>query len=251
MFQEAKILVIGKHGLLASSIQNIWGKDHNIIFLSRLDLDISLENKVNEFFNTHSPNIVINTASLTDLDNLEKSPDSAYKINGECAGIIARACKLIGATLIHVSTGQVFNGESKGGYLEEDEPSPINVYGKSKLEGEKQVLNSGCNSYITRISWLFSNTFDGFSSIKKPFPLIVKELCSREAEIKMVDDEFGLPTYTKDYLFGIKSLVENQKPFGIYHLTNSGDAPSRYDWAKQIIEILGFENSGEPIFICL
>jgi dTDP-4-dehydrorhamnose reductase len=225
------ILILGAEGGLGQAFGEVY-KDQQPVALDREDLDITNQEQVTETILKLNPKLVINCAAFTNVDKAESERDVAENINGYAPGFIAAACKGIGATLVHFSTGQVFDGKSNSGYNEDDLAHPVNVYGRSKLLGEMEVRKNLDNFYIIRSVWLFGRTKSG----KKSFIDIMTELAEKGDSISCVEDEFGTPTYDLDLAQAARALIETEKPFGIYHLTNVGRT-SRFDWAQEIFRI--------------
>lgn len=192
------------------------------------------------------PQIVINAAAYTDVDGAENNEALASKINGEAVGNIAAVCQKIGAIFVHFSTEYVFDGRAKNGYDESSPVSPINAYGRSKAMGEA-LLQQNCEMYyLIRSSWLYGNA----PQVGKPrglnFVDTMLKLATDGKEIKVVDDQFGRPTYAKDLARSTKKIIDELKPCGIYHITNSGSC-SWYEFAKKIFEIKNLNVIVKPI----
>ncbi|MDD5772587.1 MAG: dTDP-4-dehydrorhamnose reductase [bacterium] len=187
------------------------------------------------------PDVIIHTAAYTDVDGCELNKEKAYLINSTGTQNVALAAKKSGAFLIYISTDYVFNGEGKRPYRENDTPDPMSIYGKTKLDGEKFVQNILEEWAIIRISWLFGK--NGKNFIKA----ILNQMAKSQI-LKVVDDQIGSPTYTKDLSKGINYFIQKGCETGIYHLTNQGFC-SWFEFAKKIVELTG--NAGkitvEPI----
>lgn len=210
------------------------GRECELFAYDRDDLDITDKTLLRDAFKKSKPDIVINCSAYTNVDLAESERDLAFKINAEAVGEMARLCKESGAILIHFSTDYVFSGEKSGGYNEDDEPKAINVYGESKLEGEKSIRTNMEKYYIVRTSWLFGKNGRNFvDTMLKLGEQAIKD----GTELKVVDDQIGSPTFTKDLCDAvIKNFIGQALPFGIYHLTNSKTC-SWYEFAKKIFEI--------------
>ena len=178
------------------------------------------------------PDMAIHTAAYTDVDDCEENPEKAHRVNARGSETVALACQRCGALLCYISTDFVFDGEKKSTYTESDSPDPINVYGKSKLDGETFVQSILKDFIIVRSSWLFGKGGRNFVDI-----LLNK--AKSEKRIEVVNDQFGSPTYTKDLARAISRLIAStERLSGIYHITNSGSC-SWYEFAKEILKVKG------------
>ncbi len=197
------------------------------------DLDITDEEKTVKKIKKISPDIVINTAAFTDVDACETEREVAFKVNRDGVRNVVLGCREVGAKLIHISTDYVFDGKKGEPYRENDDPGPINIYGLSKLEGEKEILkletrNSKLETLIVRTSWLFGKNGRNFVDT-------ILRVANSKDELRVVDDQVGSPTYTVDLAGAIERLVDAGAS-GIVHCGNSGEC-SWYDFAKEIMRI--------------
>lgn len=227
-----KVLILGAKGNLGQVFVGLY-HDHEVFAWDRSDLDVTDEEMVMNKISELQPGLVINCAAYNAVDNAEDDRITAESVNGYAPGYIAKAADAVGATMVHYSTGQVFDGAKPQGYNEDDLPEPLNVYGKSKQMGEIEAQANTERLYIIRTCWLYGKPTGG----KKSFTDIVLDL-AQSGSVKGVGDEFGNPTYVVDLAQATRALVEENKPFGIYHLVNTGIA-SRYDWAKEVLAIKG------------
>lgn len=222
MVGTIKTLIIGSSGMLGSDICNIFPE---AVKLTHRDFDITNKEQVLGDLQRIKPNVVINAAAYTDVDGCEDNQELAFQVNGYGPGHIAEACSKVGAALVHFSTDYVFDG-SLPEYLESDTPHPLNVYGHSKLLGEKKIIENMDNYRIVRISWLFGTH-------GKNFVDTMLKLSRELAEVKVVNDQFGKPTYTVDLAHKIAEITKLEP--GIYHLTNEGVC-SWYEFASAFID---------------
>ncbi|RXA21947.1 dTDP-4-dehydrorhamnose reductase [Methanosarcina sp. MSH10X1] len=217
-----KTLIIGTSGMLGSDLCKVFP---DAVKLTHRDLDIKNREQVIESILEIKPDIVINAAAYTDVDGCEDNKELAFQTNGYGPGYIAEGCAKVSAKFVHFSTDYVFDG-SKKEYLETDVPDPINVYGHSKLLGEKEIIEKMHDYMIVRISWLFG--VHGKNFVETVLRL------SREIDtVKVVNDQFGKPTYALDLATKIKEIIELNP--GIYHITNDGIC-SWYEFASSIID---------------
>jgi dTDP-4-dehydrorhamnose reductase len=188
------------------------------------ELDITDRENVIHYINKIKPSLVINAAAYVDVDGCENNQESAYRVNGYGPGYIAEACSITEAKLVHFSSYYVFDG-SKKGYIESDDPNPTTVYGHSKVLGENKVIEKINDYRIIRVSWIFG--LHGKNFVETMLRL------SRELDtVKVVNDQFGEPTYTMDLAVKTKEIIELDP--GIYHITNNGTC-SWYEFASAII----------------
>ena len=225
------LLITGAHGMVGSYAKEVFGNEN--IYLSDIpEMDITDQNKVKEVFAKVKPKVVIHLAAETDVDRCEKEPDHAFRTNTIGTQNIALECYKYDAEMVYIGTGSIFNTE--GIHTEYDEPNPICVYAKSKLEGEKIVQSFLQKYYIFRASFMIGG---GRAKDKKFVGKIIQFCLEGKKEIMAVNDKHGTPTFAKDLLKGIKEFIKTGN-YGLYHLGNNGIC-SRYDIAKKIVEIIG------------
>ncbi|MGR3300939.1 MAG: dTDP-4-dehydrorhamnose reductase [Candidatus Scalindua sp.] len=242
-----KILITGPHGMLGTDIVNLLRKEmasstHNkdlkVIEAPHEELDITLEDEVSNFISRHTPDIIINCAAYTNVDKCETERETAFKVNALGPKYIAAAAKRCGARIIHISTDFVFDGNSDRPYVEDDQTNPLSEYGRTKLEGERNIQDH-CNSFlIVRTSWLFGH--HGTNFVEK-----MLGLAGHKKELSIVTDETGSPTYTADLTETLWILIKKGCE-GIFHVANEGYC-SRYEWAKYIFETQGYNININPI----
>lgn len=225
-----KILLAGS-GQLAKELQPILLSIGEVIAVDRTRLDLSQPESIRQIVAEIQPDLAINAAAYTAVDKAESEPELARAVNGIAPGIFAEECEKLGATLIHISTDYVFDGSSGSAYLETDTANPLGTYGKSKLAGEIAIREAGNRHIIIRTAWVYGN--EGKGNFVKTMLRLGKE---RE-EIRVVADQIGSPTWTKDLAEAISQLIPKIGPetFGTYHYTNSGVC-SWYDFAIAIFE---------------
>ena len=233
-----KILITGSNGMLGHDLQEVLEDKHELVLTTSKTLDITDRQHTMDFICEARPDAVINSAAYTDVDGCEENQELAYAVNGEGVRNLALACKEVGCPLVHVSTDYVFDGTARDPIGEDGEIGPISVYGKSKLEGEKAILEILDKYFIVRTAWLY-----GING--KNFPKTMLELAEKHSEITVVYDEVGTPTYTPDLAWGISQLIETDF-YGIYHLTNSGSC-SWCEFARYIFEVAGKDVKVIPV----
>ena len=222
--------------MLGSDLQETL-KNHELIITGSKDLDITSQEKVLQFITAKKPEIVINAAAYTAVDNCESNFIDAYAVNALGPKNLAIACNKNNIPLIHISTDYVFDGNKKTPLIEEDKLEPKTVYGKTKLEGEKFIQEYTKKYFILRTAWLY-----GIHG--KNFVMTMLNLAKKNNEIKVVHDQIGSPTYSKDLSKAISELLKSDR-YGIYHVTNKGEV-SWYDFAKKIFELSNIEINVKP-----
>lgn len=222
------IVIVGARGMLGSMLSTVF-VDKQPILLDKDEVDITNEESVRRALRDADASIVINAAAYTNVDAAEDHAKEAFLVNETGVKNLALVCRELSATLIHFSTDYVFPGIKQEGYIESDSPGPaINVYGQSKLAGERALKESGCNFYLIRTAWLYGPN-------GKNFVDTMLQLAQKQDHLNVVSDQRGCPTYTKDLAQYAKALVEQPYPFGIYHAVNSGNA-SWFEFAQKIFE---------------
>jgi len=215
-----------------------------IVAPSSSELDITDEGAGDRCVRKISPEMIINCAAFTDVDGCESEKERAALVNALGAGNLARAAKGARAFFIHISTDYIFDGKKGAPYTEEDEPNPLNVYGKTKLEGERLVEEAGGDWLILRTSWLYG-------ARRKNFVKTILALCEKHDEISVVTDQRGSPTYTKDLARAILALIQKCQTSEvggrtIFHIANKGSA-SRFELAQEVIRLIGKKTKVHPI----
>lgn len=213
-------MILGAFGMLGRDLQRAFPSAE----LRGHDLDITDTNKISGAIRDLNPTLVINTAAYTDVDGCEDHRAQAFAVNGEALVPLARVCQKTGACLIHYSSDYVFDGK-KTSYRETDTPHPINVYGKSKLLGEKNIRENMEDYRIIRTSWTFGTH-------GKNFVETMIRLSHEMPQVRVVNDQFGKPTYTADLAQKTQEIA-GLAP-GTYHITNEGIC-SWFEFARAII----------------
>lgn len=235
-----KVLLLGKNGLLGSQF-NSQLKDVELFAFGHDDLDVLNFGQVEKIFGDISPDVVINCTGYTRVDDAEDNKKDCFELNAEAPKNIAKLCDKFGAILIHFSTDYVFDGRKvpPDGYNEACVPNPLNVYGESKFLGEEGVISGMKKFYIIRTSWLYGPN-------GKNFVDTMLKLGREKGSLKVVNDQFGSPTYSADLAKAIiehfvEKDLDKALPFGVYHLTNDGFT----NWHEYAVEI--FESAGMKV----
>ncbi len=251
MGDRKKILVTGANGQLGKELQQLAQSfpKFDFIFTTRLDLPLDNHQIIQDYILLHHPDYIINCAAYTAVDKAETETDLTYKLNAEAPAIIAASCKENNIQLIHISTDYVFKGSGQLPYREEDSPDPVNLYGASKLEGERNVMRIHPGSVIIRTAWVYSE-------FGKNFVKTMLGLMATRNEINVVNDQSGSPTYAADLAEAIMKIIStiedpDQKSklpafSGIYHFSNSGHT-TWFDFAVAIKELWGSDCRVNPI----
>lgn len=201
-------------------------------------LDITDKEQVDKVFSEFKPDLVLHGAAYTNVDGAETDEKTAFRVNEEGTRNLAQAAKAIGVKLVYISTDFVFDGEKGSLYQEEDKTNALNVYGKSKLEGEKAVESVGGDYIIARTAWLYGEN-------GKNFVETMIKLGQEKPELQVVDDQVGSPTYTKDLAQAVKQLVDKGAS-GTFHVVNKGEC-SWFEFAKEILRLAGINTPVKAI----
>jgi dTDP-4-dehydrorhamnose reductase len=251
--EQMKILLIGSTGQVGWELNRTLSALGDVFGTNRSALDIEDGDAIRRVVREIGPNVIINAAAYTAVDRAESEPDLAKRINGAAPGILGEEAKRAGALLVHYSTDYVFNGRKNSPYTEEDEPNPLNVYGQTKLEGEQAVQASGCRHYTLRTSWVYAARGSNFL-------LTMLRLARKHAALRIVNDQVGAPTWSRDIAAATASLLRRpdcaaEGLGGLYNLCADGST-SWYGFARSIfasphIKRLGIKPPAlEPIPTC-
>lgn len=239
MMAYRKILVTGCRGQLGRDLIRMLENSFQVSGIDIEDIDILDSRRLETFILKAAPDVVIHTAAYTDVDGCESNPELAMAVN--CAGAenVARACRAAKAKMILYSTDYVFDGFSATPYAEDDIPAPQTIYGKSKWEGERAVSRTIENNAILRIAWVYG--YHGKNFVKTMMKLGKKQIHARKngenpPPLKIVDDQFGNPTWTEDVVRQTQIVLEKDLT-GVYHASSEGTV-SWYQFASDIFRLL-------------
>jgi len=227
-----RILITGGKGQLGAALQDALPGEQ-MLAPGHSELDITDRAAIHAALREFKPEVVIHAAAWTDTAGCESDPERAIAINGTASGAVAEACREAGAAMVYVSSNEVFDGEKRTPYVEDDEPNPINRYGRSKLEGERQAQAALDRCYVVRTSWLYGPG-------RMSFPEKIVRAATDNGRLKLVTDEVASPTLTVDLAEAIARLIQ-QSAYGTYHLTNSGSC-SRKEWAQEVLRLAGMSD---------
>jgi len=238
----SKILVIGAGGQLGQCLKVVAERRGitEIVFPAEQDANILNESGLNDLLAKEQPAFVVNCAAYTAVDKAEDEADLSKSINETGAAYLASSCLANGATLIHVSTDFVFEGNDVKLLKEDDEAKPINVYGVTKLDGEKAVASILPAHFIIRTSWLYSEYANNFVKT-------MLKLGAERDELNIIADQVGTPTYAIDLANAIYDIIESgETSYGIFHYSNEG-VTSWFDFAKAIFDVSQTQVKVNPI----
>jgi dTDP-4-dehydrorhamnose reductase len=234
-------MLTGKNGQVGWELQRTLAPLGEVVALDRQQLDLANPDQIRARVREIKPSLIVNAAAYTAVDRAEEEPELAMAVNGVAPGILAEEAKRLNAVIVHYSTDYVFDGTKTTPYTEEDVPNPINVYGKTKLAGERAIQAVGVPHLILRTSWIY-----GLHG--KNFLLTILRLAREREELKIVDDQIGAPTWSRMVAEATAQILarlyspftSHPLPFtdlsGIYHLSAGGQT-SWYGFAKAMLEL--------------
>jgi len=236
-----RVLVVGAAGMLGRELTELIRATQScrLFSLDLPDIDIANPRQVRDTFHRIRPDVTLNCAAQTDVDGCERDPKLAFRVNAHGPHLLAQAALNSRSLLVHVSTDFVFDGKKRTPYVEDDEPNPLSVYGKSKLAGELAVQETGCDYIIARTSWLYGPYGKNFV-----WSFVIAR--ARKGEpLPLVTDQTGSPSYTLDVADAIIRLVhENAR--GLFHVCDGG-ACSRIEFATAALAEAGLKADIRPI----
>jgi len=240
-----KGILIGANGQLGGELKEVWAPFLEENF-TKEHLDVTIKEHVLSLVSI-KPDFILNASAFTDVDMAEERIEEAFRVN--CLGVynLSLLASKLDIPLIHYSTNYVFSGNRTTPYKEDDAPSPVNIYGLSKLSGEYIIKMMVPRYYIIRTANLFGGTRKGVSKQGRGnFIEIMIKLAKEGKDIKVIDDQFFSPTYTKDLAWFSKELWYKGLPYGVYNIVNSGVA-TWYSMAYELFKILGWKVNLIPV----
>ncbi len=235
MSSALRILITGRHGQVSQALQQQLQGLGELIVLGSDQLDLANIEQIRQQVRAHRPNLIINAAAHTAVDQAESEPDAAFAVNAIAPGVLAEEAKALGIPLIHYSTDYVFEGSKPAPYTEADATNPLGVYGQSKLAGEQAIAAVGGEYLVLRTSWVYSTT-------GKNFLLTMQRLLQEKPHMRIVADQIGAPTWAGTIANSTRALIERWQAgqvgdWGVYHLTAGGET-SWFGFAQAIAEHL-------------
>lgn len=214
-----KILLLGgMTGMLAYDLEKAFQYEGiEYLPIARKSLSMQDEAHIRTLIKDYMPTHVINTIAFTQVDEAEEKSEEAYVVNVLFTRYLAKICSSLDIELIHYSTDFVFDGNTHAPYRETDYPNPLNMYGKTKYEGEREILTHCMKLYIIRTAWLFGIA-------KENFITKILQRVQESGSLHVVADQYGCPTYTKELAYATLPFLQDTIEYGIYHITNTGEA---------------------------
>ncbi len=226
-----RVLILGGNGQLGSDLTDLFGED--AIGLTHREIEVTDEKSIISNINKYNPQIIINTTAYHNVDLCEQNPREAFSVNAVALFYLSKICTQRKIKLVHISTDYVFDGKKKRPYREDDQTSPLNIYGISKMAGESIVKNYCPYGYIIRTCGLFGKT----PCLAKGtnFVLAMLKIAKEKGKVSVVNDQIVSPTYVYDLARQIKVIITKAKP-GLYHVTSKSSC-TWYDFAKEIFRL--------------
>ncbi len=240
-----RVAIVGADGQLGTDLVRIFSekKEYEVLPLTHRDIEVTDAGSTRAALGVGRPDVVINTAAFTRVDDCEDNPDRAFQINAVGALNVARVCAAIEALCVYISTDYVFDGEKEGPYTEYDTPRPINVYGASKLAGEYLVRQAAQRWVVARVASLFGSA--GAKGKGGNFVETILEKAGSGEPLRVVDDIRMSPTYTVDAARALETIVRGGET-GVFHVTNRGEC-SWYEFACAIVALTGIQAHVERV----
>jgi len=227
-----KILITGTGGLVGrASLEHCQAIGDEVVAYDRQALDIGDAVKVAEVISRESPDAVINCAAWTDVDGCESDAAKAERVNATGPANLARACRQVDAGFLTISTDYVFDGAKEGFYTQRDDPHPLSVYARSKLEGERRPQLEYARTIVVRTGYIFGASGRNFLSM-------LVDRARRGETLKAIADSWGTPTYARDLAIRLRELIELDLP-GVFHVVSEGDGASFETFARAAVKLTG------------
>ncbi len=234
--RETRILITGAQGQLGSALRSVLPAE-TLILKDLPEFDLTAPSCEEQIVQAR-PHVVLHAAAYTNVDGAEREPDQARAVNVAGTAAVARAAQRVGSRLIYVSTDYVFDGAKDAPYTEEDPTNPLNMYGRSKREGEVAAAEHCENCLIVRTAWLYGHG-------GKNFVKTIMQLASERPALEVVADQRGCPTFADDLAHALSDLIPSRLT-GICHVTNSGSS-TWYEFADTIVRLVGGTSVVRPI----
>jgi len=236
MTMQRKLLLLGSSGKMGSAVREVLEGGYALLCKNSRDFDARDSSQVKDLIEAYRPDIVVNAAAFTGIDQCEKAPEEALRINTLYPRLLAELSNEFGFLLVHFSTDAVFNNSKGDYYSESDNPGPLNIYGFTKYGGDCFIRAIAETYYIFRISLLFGNSQRNTQFVER----MLQKVVDGETHLRIADDIVSSPSYSHDVAREIKRILECGLPFGLYHVANEGK-PSLYELIREIIETIGWD----------
>ena len=229
-----RILLAGRRGQVGVELEPLLARHGEVTALDHQALDLSDATQIRRVVRETKPDLIVNAAAYTAVDRAESEPELAARVNAAAPAVLAEEAKRTGALLVHYSTDYVFDGRKRTPYVEDDATNPLSVYGRTKLEGERAVRASGARHLILRTAWVYGEGRNFVSAI----------LGRAEAgeRLRVVDDQRGAPTWSRDIAVKTASLLEKGAE-GVFHVSAEGEGT----WHEVAREVLKLKRLGTPV----
>ena len=220
--KQRKILVTGRDGQVGYELQHALTAHGEVVAVNRSEMDLTSAESMRACIRSVQPDLIVNAAAYTAVDKAESEPELAQQVNADAVAIIAQEAKRVGAAVIHYSTDYVFDGNKTAPYVEDDATNPLNVYGRTKLAGERALADAEIPYLVLRTSWVYG-------ARGKNFLRTILKLAAEMPELRMVADQFGAPTWSRDIATATAAIATRWLPgnmkdhSGVYHLTGGGE----------------------------
>ena len=237
-----RLVIVGAGGRLGAALAREYAREFDVVGFNHAQLDLGQPEQLRETLGGVEFDALINTAAQTNVDRCETEVEEAFALNGKAPGVLAEICARKKARFIHISTDYVFDGEKREPYTEEDETRPASVYGKSKLDGERQALEANEHALIVRVSWVFGPDRPSF------IDWAIGQ-AREKGEVNAIADKWATPTYTLDLAALMKPLLTDQSVSGVLHLANKGECSWREyaQWALECCHARGIATKTRTI----
>lgn len=238
-----KILLTGANGQVGWELRRTLGALGEVVALDSRTMDLADAEAVRATVRALAPAIIVNPAAYTAVDKAESETDRAHAVNAVAPGVLAEEAARLGALLVHYSTDYVFDGSGDSPWIEDDATGPLNVYGATKLAGERAIAAAGCRHLIFRTSWVYGARGSNFL-------LTMRRLMRERPELKIVADQVGAPTWCRDLAEATAQVLaqvrdRDESRWGIYHMTNAGET-SWHGFAEAIQALDEFDETLQP-----
>jgi dTDP-4-dehydrorhamnose reductase len=234
------VLLLGRNGQVGWALERILAAKHELTALDRAQCDLRDPDKLVAAVRAARPEVIVNAAAYTAVDRAEKEVHDATVVNARAPAALAGEARRAGAYLVHYSTDYVFDGAKRAPYVESDPTNPVQVYGRTKLEGEAAIRASGCRHIVLRTSWVYAGR-------GRNFALAILARGRSGAPLRVVDDQRGTPTWAHDIAALTASVLEERDlPAGTFHAASAGDT-TWFEFAQELVRRAGIATPVEPI----